>query len=98
MYFNLLNGVSMKEEKVGRLDYLSLGGSLKVLGQVVGFVVTGESYIMLALRSISVGKFVVDEHSNIVTISNCMRLSEIHSVYVWLVYKYILFVLTIHIR
>ena len=41
-------------------------------GQVVGFVVTGESFIMLALRSISLERFVVDELSNIVTISNCM--------------------------
>ena len=33
VYFNLLNGVSMKMEKVGRVDYITLGGSvsLKVL-------------------------------------------------------------------
>ena len=31
VYFNLLNGVNMKGDKVGRRDYLSLGGSLKVL-------------------------------------------------------------------
>ena len=31
VYFNMLNGVNMKGEKVGRVDYLSLGGSLKVL-------------------------------------------------------------------
>ena len=31
VYFNLLNGVNMKGEKVGRMDYLSLGGTLKVL-------------------------------------------------------------------
>ena len=29
-YFNLLDGVSLKGEKVGRVDYISLDGSLSL--------------------------------------------------------------------
>ena len=30
VYFNLLDGVSLKGEKVGRVDYISLDGSLSL--------------------------------------------------------------------